>query len=311
MNRAKHPRIASLIALACFAVGAPSTAQPRRGRTGAAAATEAAATTEIPTVATVAANVCIAPEAATRATECPAGAQRYGSRVGTSPPAAARATNENAPRPQQARGPEGRLDRSSLLRNQDRQRRSQDILINETRLTAQLANRMRAEDPNRPPTLMRLAENYQELSSMANGQAEDLEENIHQARQANNAAEVTSLQARQTQFRTQAREFRDQLIATFENLVRTAPNFAQMDRALFYLGFALQEATRNDEALRVYRTLVQRFPNSPFVPNAYLSFGEFYFEQGNMENARQFYERVLAVQDESNQVYGYALYKMA
>jgi tetratricopeptide (TPR) repeat protein len=311
MNRAKHPRIASLIALACFAVGAPSTAQPRRGRTGAAAATEAAATTEIPTVATVAANVCIAPEAATRATECPAGAQRYGSRVGTSPPAAARATNENAPRPQQARGPEGRLDRSSLLRNQDRQRRSQDILINETRLTAQLVNRMRAEDPNRPPTLMRLAENYQELSSMANGQAEDLEENIHQARQANNAAEVTSLQARQTQFRTQAREFRDQLIATFENLVRTAPNFAQMDRALFYLGFALQEATRNDEALRVYRTLVQRFPNSPFVPNAYLSFGEFYFEQGNMENARQFYERVLAVQDESNQVYGYALYKMA
>ncbi len=311
MNRARHPRIASLVALACFAVGATSLAQPRRGRPGAAAAaTEPAATTEIPTVATVAADVCIAPEARARALECPAGAQRYGSRQGTSPPAAARAT-EAAPRPQSTRGPEGRLDRSSLLRNQDRQRRSQDILLQETRLTASLVNRMRAEDPNRPPTLMRLAENYQELSSMANGLAEDLEENIHQARQANNAAEVTALQARQTQYRTQAREYRDQLIASFENLVRTAPNFAQMDRALFYLGFALQEATRNDEALRVYRTLVQRFPNSPFVPNAYLSFGEFYFEQGNMENARQFYERVLAVQDESNQVYGYALYKMA
>ncbi len=47
---------------------------------------------EIPTVATVPADVCIAPEARARALECPAGSQRYGSHRDTAPPAAARAT---------------------------------------------------------------------------------------------------------------------------------------------------------------------------------------------------------------------------
>ncbi|MBL8601839.1 MAG: tetratricopeptide repeat protein [Myxococcales bacterium] len=260
----------------------------------------------------MAADVCIAPEARARALECPAGSQRYGASRGTSPPTSARAVNENQARPQrEAQRPSGTLDRSTLLRNRDRQARSRDILIAEARLTGTLVNRMRPDDPNRPNTLMRLAEDYQELSSIDNGQAEDLEDDIFQARQAHNDAQVQTLQRQQTEHRTHSREWRDQLIATFQNLVRTAPNYQNMDRALFYLGFALQEANRNDEALTVYRTLVQRFPNSPFVPNAYLSFGEFYFEQGDMAAARQFYERVLAVQDEGNQVYGYALYKMA
>src|SRR5262249_10493315 len=46
-----------------------------------------------------------------------------------------------------------------------------------------------------------------------------------------------------------------------------------------------------------------------FVPDAYLSFGEYYFEQGEMENAMKFYDKVTKF--EQSKVYGYALYKKA
>lgn len=170
---------------------------------------------------------------------------------------------------------------------------------------------MNRSDSHRPDALMRLAEDYGELATMDNGAAEDLEENLHQARQPNNTAQVQTVQRQQEQLRTQARQWREQLITAFRALVQDHPNYPQMDRALFSLAFAYQEANNFNEARVVYRTLIQRFPNSPFVPNAYLSFAEYFFDQGEMENARQFYDRVLQVQDESNQVYGYALYKMA
>lgn len=311
MIRGMHPRIAWVFAAVCFMTSLLAVAQPR-GRTGrnANAATEAEVT--VPTVASVPPNVCIPDEARQRATECPAGAQRYGSHSSTNLPAAVATGRETkSTKNAEKAGPHGTLDRSTLMRRRNMEQRSKELLMNEARLTATLVNRMNRNDPHRADTLMRLAEDYQELATLANGAAEDLEDDIFQARQANNAAQVQTLQRQQEQHRTESRGFREQLIATFRNLVDTSPNYPQMDRALFYLAFAYQDLNNFDDALRVYRTLIQRFPQSPFVPNAYLSFAEHYFEEGDMEAARQFYERVLAVQDESNQVYGYALYKMA
>lgn len=315
MSPVKHARAAWFLAAAWALAGGAAEAQPRRnpaGGRGAAQQQQAADEASIPTVPTVAANVCIADEARTRATACPEGAAHYGTRGSTAPPSAARPDQNQRPAQQQERrGPAQQLETSALLRRQNLEQRSQELLLREAQLTGTLIRRMSRNDPHRADTLMRLAEDYQELSQQANGRAEDLEENLFRARGANNAAEVANIQRQQQEARTQAGQYRDQLIQTFRVLVQDHTDYAQMDRALFYLAFAYQDANNFNEARTVYRTLIQRFPNSPFVPNAYLSFAEYFFEQGEMENARQFYERVLAVQDESNQVYGYALYKMA
>ncbi len=285
MVRVRQRSVAVVLAATLTMVGSLAFGQqPRRGN--APATTQAAATTDatpIPTVPTVAADVCIAPEARARALECPAGSQRYGSHRDTAPPAAARATERPA-HAAERRAPGQALDRNMIMRRRDVALRARDLLVNEARLTATLVQRMSVTDAHRPDTLMRLAEDYQELGTIANGAAEDLEDDLFQARQAHNDAQVAAITARQTASRTEARQYREQLIAAFRNLVDAHPNYAQMDRALFYLAF---------------------------VPNAYLSFAEYFFEQGEMENARQFYERVLSVQSEENQVYGYALYKMA
>ena len=233
MIRGMHPRIAWVFAAVCFMTSLLAVAQPR-GRTGrnANAATEAEVT--VPTVPSVPPNVCIPDEARQRATECPAGAQRYGSHSSTNLPAAVATGRETkSTKNAEKAGPHGTLDRSTLMRRRNMEQRSKELLMNEARLTATLVNRMNRNDPHRADTLMRLAEDYQELATLANGAAEDLEDDIFQARQANNAAQVQTLQRQQEQHRTESRGFREQLIATFRNLVETSPNCAQMDRALF------------------------------------------------------------------------------
>lgn len=315
MSPVKLARAAWFLAAVWTLGGSLADAQPRRRTPRGAAQQEQQETAdvgEIPTVPTVAANVCIADERRAAATACPEGSAQYGSHGSTAPPAAARPDQGQRPAANnQRRAPGQQLDTSTLLRRQNLERRSQELLLREAQLTGTLIRRMPRTDSHRADTLMRLAEDFQELSQQANGRAEDLEENVFRARTAHNDAEVANLQRQQQEARAQGSQYRDQLIQTFRVLVQDHADFAQMDRALFYLAFAYQDAHNFNEARTVYRTLIQRFPNSPFVPNAYLSFAEYFFDQGEMENARQFYERVLAVQDESNQVYGYALYKMA
>jgi tetratricopeptide (TPR) repeat protein len=47
------------------------------------------------------------------------------------------------------------------------------------------------------------------------------------------------------------------------------------------------------------------------VPNAYLSFAEFYFNESDMDAAAKFYRKVIEFPPKRNSVYGYALYKIA
>mgnify|MGYP001821156026 FL=1 len=43
------------------------------------------------------------------------------------------------------------------------------------------------------------------------------------------------------------------------------------------------------------------------MPNAYLSFAEYYFNDSDMEAAAKFYRKVLEFPPKQNSVYGYAL----
>ncbi|MGZ4807836.1 MAG: tetratricopeptide repeat protein [Thermoanaerobaculia bacterium] len=288
-------------------------AQGRRGGANAAATTQSSSAAPTgPTVPAVAADVCIPQERAHAATECPANSVHFGTHAQTAPPGAARATAEDRGHKAAKKGaPTIQLDEATARRRGNLQRRSRDLLVREVQLTATLVRNMATTDTHRPDALMRLAENLQELGSVENGMGQELEEQIFAARRANNARQVAELQRTQQQHFTQAQQFRTQLIRTFEVLVTDHPRYQRMDEVLFYLAFAYQDSHDQANARRVYLTLIQRFPQSRFIPNAYLSFAEFFFEQGAMEEARQFYQRVIDINTPENTVYGYALYKMA
>jgi tetratricopeptide (TPR) repeat protein len=279
-----------------------------------AAASDAAAT-PTPGVSAVPANVCVPDDRRNAAMACPNASGRMGARGSTAPPAAARAdlSDRGKAKGAKTKGQNDlfQLDSRTMLRRQGLQRQAEDLLRREIQLTAQLARSMNRNDGNRPNTLMRLAENLQELSSTLNGRGQDLNEEIFRATQARNQQQVQALQRQQQQFFTEARQQREQLTRVFETLVADHANYNRMDAVLFYLAFAYQEGRNMDRARQIYLLLIQRFPQSQYVPNAYLSFAEFFFEQGDMDSAGQFYTQVIAVNTPENNVRGYAMYKMA
>jgi len=80
-----------------------------------------------------------------------------------------------------------------------------------------------------------------------------------------------------------------------------------MDEVLFRLAFLLTSVKKEDQAREFFHRLIKDYPNSKYIPDAYLSFAEYYFDKGEMENALKFYEKVEQFPKAS--VYPYAVYK--
>src|SRR5205085_8446829 len=83
-------------------------------------------------------------------------------------------------------------------------------------------------------------------------------------------------------------------------------SYKRMDQVLFYLAYLLTQQKREDLARPIFKRLIKDFPQSQYLPDAYLSFGAYFFEQKDMENALKFYDKVL--QYPESRVYSYALY---
>ena len=94
-------------------------------------------------------------------------------------------------------------------------------------------------------------------------------------------------------------------------------NYSNMDKALFFFGYMLQSGRYMKEARTVYQRLIKEYPDSPYIPDAKVAFGDYYFEMAgsepekfrdHLENAAAEYKAVL--QFPKSNVYTYALYKM-
>ncbi len=93
-------------------------------------------------------------------------------------------------------------------------------------------------------------------------------------------------------------------------LVTDHPNAARADVALFLMARVAARASRMDLARQSYLRLIQRYPNSPLVPHAYLAFGEFYRAQSESASAAQLYQRVIQF-DAPGDLVAYARYRLA
>ena len=63
--------------------------------------------------------------------------------------------------------------------------------------------------------------------------------------------------------------------------------YERMDEVLFRLAFLLTSVKKEDQAREFFLRLIKDYPNSKYIPDAYLSFAEYYFDKGEMENAPQ------------------------
>jgi len=259
------------------------------------------------------ASMCI-PESTERAIgACPAGARKeVAKESGNAPVSRMKATE---PKKAQGKGPTGpalEIDMSTRLGREQTRARAESLLEKEIAILQRLVKNSAADDPRRPEVLLRLAETQFEMQIAKTAKVRSFDDPIYEACTRDNDKDRCK-QARDGQKAAQGEldKIREESIRTYATLVRDHPTFKRMDEVLFSLAFALQELNQFDKARSVYRRLIKDYPQSRYVPNAYLSFAEFYFNDGDMEAAAKFYRKVLEFPPKRNSVYGYALYKIA
>ena len=92
-------------------------------------------------------------------------------------------------------------------------------------------------------------------------------------------------------------------------LLRDHRDFRRTDLVLYLAGFAAQQDQRQAMALERFAELIERFPRSSLVPDAWMMIGESSFASGEWGPARSAYERVLEHPDSGT--YDLALFKSA
>jgi TolA-binding protein len=103
----------------------------------------------------------------------------------------------------------------------------------------------------------------------------------------------------------------DRSIDLYRRVLAEFPGYRLEDAAWYELAYALGEVGRNEESERTYLALVQRFPQSRFVPEAWVRLGDVYFDQtrpGALQKAADAYARMQAFPD--HPLYARALYKL-
>lgn len=95
----------------------------------------------------------------------------------------------------------------------------------------------------------------------------------------------------------------------YQDIREKYPKYARMPEVLFALGQSYWSQQRFQSAIEAYAELIRNFRDSPLVAEAWLAFGEFYFDEGDIHKALKSYEK--AAEDKRSRVYGFALYKQA
>ncbi|NVB37843.1 hypothetical protein G6O69_08355 [Pseudenhygromyxa sp. WMMC2535] len=194
---------------------------------------------------------------------------------------------------------------------QQRKAVEQEMADKQIEFLKRLIKTTEASDPEYPDYLFRLADHYLEKKAYFDLQAGSLYEKIYEAEDANKGKLASQLKEQQKRHMKDARSASEGAARIYEALVSN-PQFAsykRMDEALYYYAFELGELGEETKMQAAYQRLINDYPNSPYIANAYLAFADYYFGKGQIGNAVRLYERVTQFKD--SPVYAYALYKLA
>jgi len=165
-------------------------------------------------------------------------------------------------------------------------------------------------DPEKPDLLFRMAELYNEQQRYYNFRARELDAKIFDAQNNGDAPGADRMKAQQQDYSKKENQW---LLASVKEYLEVADHpekygsYKKTDEVLFYLAYLLTQVKKEDAARKYFKRLIKDYPNSKFIADAFLSFGEYYFENKDLENALKFYDKVL--QYPKSRVYGFAKYK--
>ncbi len=194
------------------------------------------------------------------------------------------------------------------------QARARALLITEIQGLERLYKRTPKKSPDRPQLTRRLAEAYVELESAAQRDkiAADIQAQDAKRTRKGNAAKFKSdaVQAEKI-----VKAARDKAIVYYTQMKNDYPDYSKIDEVLYYLAYEHEQGGNLKDARSVYFELIQKAPKSPFIPYAYLAFGELFFQEAQGDPAKwdlagAAYKEVIKYPPPTNKQFGYARYKL-
>lgn len=140
---------------------------------------------------------------------------------------------------------------------------------------------------------------------------------FHRLKATENTIKADTAKKDKAKFQTAAKDHAKKSDDALKNAVKTYKRLAdnqafksypRMDQALFAFAYTLQQGKYMKEARQIYHRLLTEYPQSKYVPDAYLAFADYYFQENQLANAEAFYKKVLLF-PKSN-VYSYATYML-
>jgi tetratricopeptide (TPR) repeat protein len=170
-----------------------------------------------------------------------------------------------------------------------------------------------SQDKKEKPSLhFRLGELYWEESKYYFFEANRKDDDKIRALNADDRAGVERAEAEKQELLNKSREYAQKAINEYTTIIQNYKDYERTDEVLYFLGLNLMELNDEKRALVAYKRLIDKYPKSKYLPDAYLAVGEYYFN--NSRSKRDMLEKALenyknAAKFTDNAVYGYALYK--
>ena len=193
------------------------------------------------------------------------------------------------------------------------QARARQLLTAEISGLERLNAQTKKNSADRPQLIRRLAEGYVELESAALRDKIAADIKAQDAKAKKQPADKFRQEATQAEKIVQAA--RGKAISYYTKMKNEYPTYSKIDEVLYYLAYEHEQAQDYKNARAVYFELIQKSPKSPYIPNAYLAFGELFFQEAQgdpskWDLAAAAYQEVCKYPAPENKVYGYALYKL-
>ncbi|MBN1607557.1 MAG: hypothetical protein JW940_13050 [Polyangiaceae bacterium] len=264
-------------------------------------------------------NECVSPTAKAHMKACPGGPKKFDIKKkrgvafkSAPPPRKMKAKREVKPHdPTQEMETAFRDTRKTRLKQ-----RARALLVTEITGLERLLARTAKKSPDRPQLLRRLAEGYVELENAAlrDKNFADIKAQDLKAKKGN-PAEISKFRASAAKADKIVKVARQKAILYYTKMKNEYPNYSKLDEVLYYLAYEYEQGKDLQNARKVYYELIEKAPKSPYIPNAYLAFGELYFveaqgDPSKWDLAAAAYQEVTKYPPPDNKVYGYARYKL-
>ena len=175
---------------------------------------------------------------------------------------------------------------ATKTKQRKRQTQEQSILdsIENQKMVLQLSERSAKDYALQ---VIALADFYWDLAEFYGFQAlaEEIVGPLHEATERNDKAAIKKYTNMQTALNNKKAEFQAKTIEVYKEVIRDFPNTPQLDEIRYFLAYNLTEMGNPVEGVQVYTELIGAHRNSPFVPDAIVNIGEYYFEINDFSNA--------------------------